>query len=862
MSLANNTTKDLFDTKQVVAAVQLLVGNGNVTELRALEATTQGDNWPKTYSGYFDDPDKLAQAMSEIKSAKGIYIVPNQVDISLLARAANRLRKTPRGESTSDANISRRRWLLIDCDALRPTGISATDAEHQAALARVREISALLSEQGWPEPIVADSGNGGHLLYAIDLPAEDDKLVSRCLQALADRFDDEQVKVDQTVYNPARIWKLYGTLACKGDDTVERPHRMACVISAPESLVQVTLGELQALANEVPDSVSSANGHIRQDGFDIESFIKRNSLQVKGPSAWQGQQGRGQVWTLDDSPLCDHHNDGPHILRHASGAISAGCHHDSCDWTWPDLRSELEPNSPKRQSHNVPPPTATEGRFQPFPVASLPEPLKKFVREGARAIGCDASYIALPILSVVAAAIGNTRRLQLKNGWEAPAILWTAIIGESGSSKSPAFQLALSAIKARQQKSLQIYEEAVQKYKSEMVFYDRDMANWNKGKQLSEPPPEQPELPRAERFCVNDTTVEALAPILQANQRGLLLARDELAGWLGSFDKYSSGKGDASQWLSMHNGEGFIVDRKTGPQQTIHVPEAYVSITGGIQPRILSRALGTEHRESGLAARILLAFPPRREKRWTDDEIDPDLKDSIARLQDCLLKLEPHVDDHGNSSPVVAKLTREAKGLWETYYNEHAAEQVELSGDLSAAWSKLEEYAARISLVVHYVRKTAEDGSLEGSDLVDAKSMRSGITLANWFKREARRVYAMLGESEVEHDSRQLIEWIERRGGDTSVREVQQGHRQFRTAVEAETALADLVAAGHGDWHDIPTGPQGGRPTRIFRLFDLSTSTEPEESGGIESFVDVDVVGTNGLPLGGAMNDSIAPLLE
>jgi hypothetical protein len=105
-----------------------------------------------------------------------------------------------------------------------------------------------------------------------------------------------------------------------------------------------------------------------------------------------------------------------------------------------------------------------------------------------------------------------------------------------------------------------------------------------------------------------------------------LLSRDELAGWIGSFDRYVGGKSgaDAAHWLSMHNGENIVVDRKSGYPPTIFVPQACVSVCGGIQPPILHRALGVEHRESGLAARLLLTCPPRKPKKWSEADIDPE----------------------------------------------------------------------------------------------------------------------------------------------------------------------------------------------------------------------------------------------
>ena len=361
--------KPLCDRETILDAFRLIVGAGQLTELRALTATTGTDRWPHTASGYFDDAEKLATAVESIKTAKGIYFVPNPIDEALLARAENRIRKTPKGESTQDTNITRRKWLLVDTDPQRASGISSTDAEHELSIERSRAIFGHLREQGWPAPIAADSGNGFHLLYRIDLPTEDDGLVERCLKALAERFDDDAVKVDQTVFNPARIWKLYGTLACKGDDTAERPHRMSRILHAPE-LLDVTPAELlRALADEVPQPAQPARRHDQDFApFDIDAFIMRHGLDVDGPHDWRGNQGTGRKWMLNQSPMCEHGGDGPYIVQHASGAITAKCHHNSCSWTWTELRERLEPREeyrpPTRTVANQPdepPPPKTEG---------------------------------------------------------------------------------------------------------------------------------------------------------------------------------------------------------------------------------------------------------------------------------------------------------------------------------------------------------------------------------------------------------------------------------------------------------------------------------------------------------------------
>jgi hypothetical protein len=141
---------------------------------------------------------------------------------------------------------------------------------------------------------------------------------------------------------------------------------------------------------------------------------------------------------------------------------------------------------------------------------------------------------------------------------------------------------------------------------------------------------------------------------------------------------------------------------------------------------------------------------------------------------------------------------------------------------MAAAWSKLEEYAARLALVVHFTRWAAGDPMPTNAHFVDAASMNTGIVLAKWFKHEARRVYAMLDESDAERDRRRLVEWIGRKGGTVTARDVQQGCRWLREPGAAEVALEELAKAGHGTWEQSPAG-QRGQPTRRFKLSTVST---------------------------------------
>ena len=176
-------------------ALSLLFSEGDVVELRAL-----GDGGVK--SGYFTDFEMLAdraRVLDAFHDVTGVYVTLNAVDPALLSRRANRVkhRLSRSDATTADADICRRRWLPVDLDPVRPSGVSATDAEHAAALRRAEEIAAWLAGQGFPDPVVADSGNGAHLLYRIDLPNDDGatRLVKGCLGVLDGFFSDGAVRL-------------------------------------------------------------------------------------------------------------------------------------------------------------------------------------------------------------------------------------------------------------------------------------------------------------------------------------------------------------------------------------------------------------------------------------------------------------------------------------------------------------------------------------------------------------------------------------------------------------------------------------------------------------------------------------------
>ncbi len=219
---------------EVRRSLGVLFDGGSVVEMRVFGPS--GD----VLSGYYDDHDALARQAQRLDTyGYQVYASLNEIGTVSSERVLN---TTPSKveSTTADRDIARRRWLPIDVDPVRPSGVSSTDGEKRAAYVRSKAVRDYLRGEGWPEPVIADSGNGFHLLYPLDLPNDEKsrEIVKGVLWALAHKFDDDLVKIDVSVHNASRLVRLYGTHNAKGVSTPERPHRRSRILKVANEEVR------------------------------------------------------------------------------------------------------------------------------------------------------------------------------------------------------------------------------------------------------------------------------------------------------------------------------------------------------------------------------------------------------------------------------------------------------------------------------------------------------------------------------------------------------------------------------------------------------------------------------------------------
>lgn len=306
------TTQEQSIIALIARWLSVLTEGKQIVEIRALECSTQSYRRPHAQAGFFDR-DHLNEAAAEAYrisrycKARGVYFTLNEINPALLARRSNRIDVAEKDKDvgTRDADIVRRRWLLIDADPNRTAGVSSSEEEKRAAEFCIAEVETYLFREGWPDPIRADSGNGFHLLYRIDLPADDGGLVKQCLKALAAKFSLPVVAIDTSVFNPARICKLYGTASRKGDHVPERPHRWAKILSIPPAIETVSTDLLEQLAAKAPEaapltiSTEKSKKSRRGGKRSKQQFTpldRAAKYLAKVPPAVSGQHGHDQLY--------------------------------------------------------------------------------------------------------------------------------------------------------------------------------------------------------------------------------------------------------------------------------------------------------------------------------------------------------------------------------------------------------------------------------------------------------------------------------------------------------------------------------------------------------------------------------------
>lgn len=369
-------------------AIKLLhTTDGELFEIRLI-----GKNPHYAASGIFSSAETAVKALCNYKAgykkdeaaeAASIYISINPPVQDCYSLAQHD--KFIEGALTvNDADIACLNWLFIDFDPERRTGVSANEDELKLAENSAHIVYEYLGSMDFPEPVIAMSGNGYHLMYRLDSLANNEenvKMLENTLKAISERFSDKDVKIDVVNFNPSRICKLWGSLAQKGANTNDRPHRMSHIEVAPDDIEavpvellfkviedcsarpessddkeqpSVTTNNAFAALSPADKSFVTTHAHSAKDGqksFNIEDFFAKHGIGISATKV----RGSDIYYYLQGGCAFDPSHTGKDaaVIQRADGTLCYHCFHNSCkEKGWKDFRLLFEPNAYDKTQSN------------------------------------------------------------------------------------------------------------------------------------------------------------------------------------------------------------------------------------------------------------------------------------------------------------------------------------------------------------------------------------------------------------------------------------------------------------------------------------------------------------------------------
>lgn len=415
--------------------------------------------------------------------------------------------------------------------------------------------------------------------------------------------------------------------------------------------------------------------------------------------------------------------------------------------------------------------------------------------------GAPVDYVALSYISACSSIVGGKRKVRPypAGTWNEPAILWLGLVGDPSSNKSPAVDPFLSILRRLEIECAEKHKDQVRQWEVDHERARAEKENWQrrvkKAVKDGLPTPPMPteaierDSPRRRRFYVQDATPESMGEVLAGNPQGTLLLRDELEGWLSSFERYNPG--GKSYWLEAYRGQPYTIDRKSNPEPLI-VPFNGVSIIGGIQPQKLAESL-LDKADDGLSARILWCWPDRPEfsRPFSSANLES-IEEALRRLE----KLDWGVDLEGRNVAVTLPLDPDAADVFECLQRAHRDHGDEASGLLKSFIGKLDGLALRLALVSELARWAYSSGP-EPRSISRASVEAVGDFLETYAIPMAARVYGDAALSRSDRNAATLARYIRRKKlSSINARHIRRearlpGLRDVETVHEAIDALVE-----------------------------------------------------------------------
>ncbi len=375
-----------------------------------------------------------------------------------------------------------------------------------------------------------------------------------------------------------------------------------------------------------------------------------------------------------------------------------------------------------------------ERKTNRFPVEVFPLHIQQVITATNENLNFPIDFIGASLLYAVSVAVGNTHNVEVKKGFQQSAVLYLAIVGRAGTTKSHPLSFALQPIVEQDKRTYRQYEQQRQLYEQAI-----NLSKKERGQQAIE----EPIKPVWQKFLLSDFTPEALAEVHKFNKRGIGVYVDELAGWFKNFNRYNKGS-EMEFWLSQWSGKPINIDRKTG--EPVFIPLPFISVAGTIQKGILNELAKDSRTQNGFIDRILFVIPDNIKKEcWSETDLPPVVSENWESIISKLLSLSVANDDTMNPSPEVLKFTPEAKIVLFEWQKANTDQCNEAENEaVSGIFSKMDMYVLRLALILEMMRYACNESDKQA---VSIEAVHGAVKLVEYFKSSAVKVNSILSNA-------------------------------------------------------------------------------------------------------------------
>jgi Protein of unknown function (DUF3987) len=485
------------------------------------------------------------------------------------------------------------------------------------------------------------------------------------------------------------------------------------------------------------------------------------------------------------------------------------------------------------------------GELPDFPTDTLCAPCQGWVVRAAHGAGATPAHVAVPLLGIASSLIGTGRRVNASRSWTQPMTSWTAVVGSSGTGKTPGIDATKRALvqieRDRRSKIADLqcaHEGRIEAAKAVRAEWKKEVKRAAQGKVVSMENyrsriASEPVMPAAAadpgpfvtpRLYVSNVTIERLAVLLQARPQGMLMLSDELASLFLNMSRYSGGQ-DNEFWLEAWNGNSYTVERMGRPP--IAVEHLLVGIVGGLQPDKLARSFKGDL--DGMYARVLFAWPddpPYRPLTNEVAEVEPEIVNALSRIIDL-------TSSRDNAfAPRHVPLSPEAVEIFERFREIHHHGKHALDGREREWWAKIPAHVLRMAGTLCYL-----DWAMVGGpepERIEVGYVQAAIRLVrDYFWPHSRAALRQIGLNERHVNARRVLRWV--RANNRKEISLKDARRdalgQSLDADQTFDLLGGLVKSG---WLRQTTTPTEGRSRHRWevnpKLFRYSSAESAESA--------------------------------